>query len=147
MLFPLSQQRVMSCFRAWEDWAIYPDPFLIKLQNIFLGLVNLPGDKEPPAAVEVSHGTQIPVTSVLSLLTSLKSAAFGPAWASRGHRRGSDRRRVCRRYPVRRRGRHAHWPRADDRWSSDWRSSSGWPGWHPDQAHGGRHRWNTLWVV
>uniref|UniRef100_H3D5F1 U2 snRNP-associated SURP domain containing n=1 Tax=Tetraodon nigroviridis TaxID=99883 RepID=H3D5F1_TETNG len=46
------KQRVMSCFRAWEDWAIYPDPFLIKLQNIFLGLVNLPGDKEPPAAVE-----------------------------------------------------------------------------------------------
>ena len=57
MLFPFSQQRVMSCFRAWEDWAIYPDPFLIKLQNIFLGLVNLPGDKEPPAVVEVSDGT------------------------------------------------------------------------------------------
>uniref|UniRef100_A0A3Q0SLA9 U2 snRNP-associated SURP motif-containing protein n=1 Tax=Amphilophus citrinellus TaxID=61819 RepID=A0A3Q0SLA9_AMPCI len=35
------KQRVMSCFRAWEDWAVYPDPFLIKLQNIFLGLVNL----------------------------------------------------------------------------------------------------------
>uniref|UniRef100_A0A8C2E1A2 U2 snRNP-associated SURP domain containing n=1 Tax=Cyprinus carpio TaxID=7962 RepID=A0A8C2E1A2_CYPCA len=34
-----SQQRVMSCFRAWEDWAVYPDPFLIKLQNIFLGLI------------------------------------------------------------------------------------------------------------
>lgn len=80
MPFPLFQQRVMSCFRAWEDWAIYPDPFLIKLQNIFLGLVNLPGDKEPPAAVEVSDGTQIPaVISALSLLTSLKSAAFGPA--------------------------------------------------------------------
>ncbi|XP_056868376.1 U2 snRNP-associated SURP motif-containing protein isoform X2 [Takifugu flavidus] len=46
------KQRVMSCFRAWEDWAIYPDPFLIKLQNIFLGLVNLPGEKEPPAVVE-----------------------------------------------------------------------------------------------
>uniref|UniRef100_A0A8C9ZW28 U2 snRNP-associated SURP motif-containing protein n=1 Tax=Sander lucioperca TaxID=283035 RepID=A0A8C9ZW28_SANLU len=35
------KQRVMACFRAWEDWAVYPDPFLIKLQNIFLGLVNL----------------------------------------------------------------------------------------------------------
>uniref|UniRef100_A0A4W6D3E1 U2 snRNP-associated SURP motif-containing protein n=1 Tax=Lates calcarifer TaxID=8187 RepID=A0A4W6D3E1_LATCA len=41
------KQRVMSCFRAWEDWAVYPDPFLIKLQNIFLGLVNLSAEKEP----------------------------------------------------------------------------------------------------
>lgn len=40
------KQRVMSCFRAWEEWAVYPDPFLIKLQNIFLGLVNLSVDKE-----------------------------------------------------------------------------------------------------
>uniref|UniRef100_A0A673CP62 U2 snRNP-associated SURP motif-containing protein n=1 Tax=Sphaeramia orbicularis TaxID=375764 RepID=A0A673CP62_9TELE len=40
------KQRVMSCFRAWEDWAVYPDPFLIKLQNIFLGLVNLSAEKE-----------------------------------------------------------------------------------------------------
>jgi U2-associated protein SR140 len=29
----------MSGFRAWESWAIYPSDFLIKLQNIFLGLV------------------------------------------------------------------------------------------------------------
>ncbi|XP_046718759.1 U2 snRNP-associated SURP motif-containing protein isoform X1 [Silurus meridionalis] len=41
------KQRVMSCFRAWEDWAVYPDPFLIKLQNIFLGLVSLDPEKEP----------------------------------------------------------------------------------------------------
>ncbi|XP_061777209.1 U2 snRNP-associated SURP motif-containing protein isoform X3 [Nerophis ophidion] len=41
------KQRVMACFRAWEDWAVYPDPFLIKLQNIFLGLVNLAAEKEP----------------------------------------------------------------------------------------------------
>ncbi|XP_052472739.1 U2 snRNP-associated SURP motif-containing protein isoform X3 [Carassius gibelio] len=40
------KQRVMSCFRAWEDWAVYPDPFLIKLQNIFLGLVSLDSEKE-----------------------------------------------------------------------------------------------------
>lgn len=71
----------MSCFRAWEDWAIYPDPFLIKLQNIFLGLVNLPGEKEPPAVVEVSDGaSQIPAaTSAPVLLISVKSAAFGAA--------------------------------------------------------------------
>ncbi|CAG5896023.1 unnamed protein product [Menidia menidia] len=45
------KQRVMACFRAWEDWAVYPDPFLIKLQNIFLGLVNLSAEKEPPSVV------------------------------------------------------------------------------------------------
>ncbi|XP_028322290.1 U2 snRNP-associated SURP motif-containing protein-like isoform X2 [Gouania willdenowi] len=31
------KQKVMCCFRAWEDWAIYPEPYLIHLQNIFLG--------------------------------------------------------------------------------------------------------------
>ncbi|XP_034562000.1 U2 snRNP-associated SURP motif-containing protein isoform X1 [Notolabrus celidotus] len=45
------KQRVMSCFRAWEDWAVYPDPFLIKLQNIFLGLVNLAAEKEPVVVI------------------------------------------------------------------------------------------------
>ncbi|XP_069474361.1 U2 snRNP-associated SURP motif-containing protein isoform X3 [Ambystoma mexicanum] len=39
------KQRVMTCFRAWEDWTIYPEPFLIKLQNTFFGLVNVMGDK------------------------------------------------------------------------------------------------------
>lgn len=29
----------MNSFRAWESWAIYPSDFLVKLQNIFLGLV------------------------------------------------------------------------------------------------------------
>ncbi|CAF3945557.1 unnamed protein product [Rotaria magnacalcarata] len=33
------KQKVMSSFRAWESWAIYPSDFLIKLQNVFLGLV------------------------------------------------------------------------------------------------------------
>jgi len=32
------KQRVMNCFRAWEDWALYPQDYLIQLQNIFLGL-------------------------------------------------------------------------------------------------------------
>ena len=33
------QQKVMACFRAWEDWAVYTSDYLINLQNIFLGLV------------------------------------------------------------------------------------------------------------
>ncbi|OWF40445.1 U2 snRNP-associated SURP motif-containing protein [Mizuhopecten yessoensis] len=37
------KQKVMGCFRAWEDWAIYPNDYLINLQNIFLGLVPTKG--------------------------------------------------------------------------------------------------------
>ena len=32
------------CFRVWDDWAIYPDKFLIHLQNTFLGLVKIQDD-------------------------------------------------------------------------------------------------------
>lgn len=28
----------MRVFKAWEDWAVYPREFLLKLQNTFLGL-------------------------------------------------------------------------------------------------------------
>uniref|UniRef100_A0A4W5L2S5 U2 snRNP-associated SURP domain containing n=1 Tax=Hucho hucho TaxID=62062 RepID=A0A4W5L2S5_9TELE len=47
------KQRVMSCFRAWEDWAVYPDPFLIKLQNVFLGLVNLSAEEAASTPITV----------------------------------------------------------------------------------------------
>ncbi len=33
------KQKVMQCFKAWEDWAIYSNEYLIQLQNIFLGLL------------------------------------------------------------------------------------------------------------
>jgi len=33
------KHKVMNCFRAWEDWAVYPNDLLIRMQNIFLGLV------------------------------------------------------------------------------------------------------------
>ncbi|CAM9129984.1 unnamed protein product, partial [Lampetra fluviatilis] len=46
------KQKVMSCFRAWEDWAVYPDSFLIKLQNVFLGLVRI-NDDGKEVSVEV----------------------------------------------------------------------------------------------
>ncbi|XP_049858071.1 U2 snRNP-associated SURP motif-containing protein [Schistocerca gregaria] len=32
--------RVMQMFRAWEEWAVYPKDFLIRLQNVFLGISN-----------------------------------------------------------------------------------------------------------
>uniref|UniRef100_A0A3Q0RYC9 Zgc:163098 n=1 Tax=Amphilophus citrinellus TaxID=61819 RepID=A0A3Q0RYC9_AMPCI len=47
------QQKVMSCFRAWEDWAIYPEPYLIHLQNVFLGFAKA-GEEPTEIAEEVS---------------------------------------------------------------------------------------------
>lgn len=34
------KQKILNCIRAWEDWAIYPNDYLVNLQNIFLGLLN-----------------------------------------------------------------------------------------------------------
>ena len=36
----------MNCFRAWEDQALYSPDFLIKLQNIFLGLLQREAEVE-----------------------------------------------------------------------------------------------------
>lgn len=50
------KQKVMSCFRAWEDWAIYPEPYLIHLQNIFLGFAKAaeePTEMAEDAASEI----------------------------------------------------------------------------------------------
>ncbi|TSP36066.1 U2 snRNP-associated SURP motif-containing protein [Bagarius yarrelli] len=47
------KQRIMTCFRAWEDWAIYPESFLIQLQNIFLGL-SKPGEELPESTEATS---------------------------------------------------------------------------------------------
>lgn len=33
------RQRVVSVFRVWEEWAVYPSDLLISLQYIFLGLI------------------------------------------------------------------------------------------------------------
>ena len=33
------KQKIMSCFRVWDEWVIYPPDHLIKCQNIFLGLL------------------------------------------------------------------------------------------------------------
>jgi hypothetical protein len=44
------QQKVMNSFRAWESWAIYPSDYLIKLQNIFLGLAQ---SKKAPVSASI----------------------------------------------------------------------------------------------
>uniref|UniRef100_A0A1A7WV87 U2 snRNP-associated SURP domain containing n=2 Tax=Iconisemion striatum TaxID=60296 RepID=A0A1A7WV87_9TELE len=48
------KQKVMNCFRAWEDWAIYPEPYLIRLQNIFLGFVKA-GEEETETVEDTSR--------------------------------------------------------------------------------------------
>ncbi len=35
------KQRVLACFRCWEENALYTTDMLIRLQNIFLGLVKM----------------------------------------------------------------------------------------------------------
>jgi U2-associated protein SR140 len=42
----------MLCFRAWEEQAIYSPDFLIKLQNIFLGLVQRESEVERKSETE-----------------------------------------------------------------------------------------------
>ena len=46
------KQRVMLCFRAWEDWAIYPQEYLIQLQNIFLGLTQSAAEKDSEGKIQ-----------------------------------------------------------------------------------------------
>ena len=44
------KQRILNCFKAWEDWALYSSDFLIKLQNIFFGLVK--EDRKTKSSIE-----------------------------------------------------------------------------------------------
>lgn len=53
------QQKVMSCFRAWEDWTVYPNEFLIKLQNIFLGLTKQENSPRGDGEIDVD-GAPLP---------------------------------------------------------------------------------------
>lgn len=34
------KERVLACCRVWDEWGVYPSEFLIRLQNIFLGLLS-----------------------------------------------------------------------------------------------------------
>ncbi|XP_072914704.1 U2 snRNP-associated SURP motif-containing protein-like [Hemitrygon akajei] len=62
------KQKIMSCFRAWEDWAVYPEPFLIRLQNLFLGLMKLDDDGlERPVVHDDVDGIPIDSDPIASL--------------------------------------------------------------------------------
>ncbi|KAM6906950.1 U2 snRNP-associated SURP motif-containing protein [Xenentodon cancila] len=49
------KQKVMNCFRAWEEWAIYPESYLIHLQNIFLGFAKA-GEEVTAVVEDASRG-------------------------------------------------------------------------------------------
>ncbi|KAL0272337.1 UNVERIFIED_CONTAM: hypothetical protein PYX00_005352 [Menopon gallinae] len=53
------KMRVMAMFRAWEEWAVYPRDFLIRLQNTFLGLSNTEPEPEPEAKQDTCRLTEI----------------------------------------------------------------------------------------
>lgn len=53
------KQRVMMCFRAWEDWAIYPNDLLIYVQNIFLDLISGNDDTEVKDDEEMAEGIDL----------------------------------------------------------------------------------------
>jgi len=58
------KQRVMNCFKFWEDCALFSNDFLIKLQNIFLGLVKLdkvPANKESPISKQSADLDGVPI--------------------------------------------------------------------------------------
>lgn len=50
------RQRIMLCFRMWEDNSIYPTETLISYQNIFLGLAKaIPVDNPLAPKMEVGE--------------------------------------------------------------------------------------------
>jgi U2-associated protein SR140 len=55
------KMRIMQLFRAWEDWAIYPKEYLIRLQNNFLGLsrqIQLVEEEPDEEDVEADDGSE-----------------------------------------------------------------------------------------
>uniref|UniRef100_A0A3Q3XG43 Uncharacterized protein n=1 Tax=Mola mola TaxID=94237 RepID=A0A3Q3XG43_MOLML len=57
----IHRQKVMSCFRAWEDWTIYPEPYLIHLQNIFLGFAKAVEERKEKAEEGSSNVDDAPL--------------------------------------------------------------------------------------
>lgn len=49
------KQKILSCIRAWEDWAIYSNDFLVNLQNQFLGLSSQVNKNEKNPQPEVDE--------------------------------------------------------------------------------------------
>ncbi|ODN04777.1 U2 snRNP-associated SURP motif-containing protein [Orchesella cincta] len=47
------KQRVLACFKAWDDWGVYSNEFLIRLQNIFLGLAHAESREDEQSVLDL----------------------------------------------------------------------------------------------
>nr|CAB3267411.1 U2 snRNP-associated SURP motif-containing protein-like [Phallusia mammillata] len=68
------KQKVLGCFRAWDDWAVYPDKLLIHFQNAFFGLVpDKPQEKEEDirSSVDDMDGFVLPAAPSGATLDSI----------------------------------------------------------------------------
>ncbi|VDL85896.1 unnamed protein product [Schistocephalus solidus] len=76
------KQKVMLCFRAWEEWTIYSNEFLIQLQNIFLGLLNNNKDdnvfEEDELAGVPLDQTNTPSRSAVAVASNVESIDGAP---------------------------------------------------------------------
>uniref|UniRef100_A0A5K3F9S0 U2 snRNP-associated SURP motif-containing protein n=1 Tax=Mesocestoides corti TaxID=53468 RepID=A0A5K3F9S0_MESCO len=77
------KQKVMLCFRAWEDWAIYPNDFLIQLQNVFLGLTpnvntKTSGDEDDAVGVPLESETTTKPTGMTAVTSNVESLDGAP---------------------------------------------------------------------
>ncbi|KAK3788420.1 hypothetical protein RRG08_012595 [Elysia crispata] len=70
--------KVMNCFRAWEEWAVYPNDFLITLQNIFLGLVTALKEEEVEDEVAEAAAADVDGAPLLEDVDGLPLAEAGP---------------------------------------------------------------------
>ena len=73
------KQRVVNCFKAWEDWALYPQDFLIKLQNIFMGFVGKIEDSKMESEEEDDDVDGLPLDGAALLKTAAQKGSGTPA--------------------------------------------------------------------
>lgn len=52
------KQKVLGCIRAWEDWAIYSNEYLVRLQNMFLGLAKPNAETNNPKVLSLVVASQ-----------------------------------------------------------------------------------------
>ena len=64
------KQKIMSCFRVWDEWVIYPPDHLIKCQNIFLGLL------EPVSTMHYIENMNIFIIVFVPYISSMNKTIF-----------------------------------------------------------------------
>lgn len=67
------KSRVMNVFKAWEEWAVYPKDFLMKLQHTFLGIpiVEKVPEEEPEEELEDEDLDGVPLDGAALLKSAM----------------------------------------------------------------------------